>query len=33
MDNKLPIIVFNLRVPGNIKRVIMGEAVGTMVTA
>ena len=33
MDNKLPIIVFNLRVPGNIRRVIMGEAVGTMVTA
>jgi uridylate kinase len=32
MDNKLPIIVFNLRVPGNITRVIMGEAVGTMVT-
>jgi uridylate kinase len=31
MDNKLPIIVFNLRVPGNIRRVIMGEAVGTMV--
>jgi uridylate kinase len=33
MDNKLPIIVFNLRVPGNIRRVVMGEAVGTMVTA
>lgn len=32
MDNKLPIIVFNLRVPGNIRRVVMGEAVGTMVT-
>ena len=33
MDNKLPIIVFNLLVPGNIRRVAMGEAVGTMVTA
>jgi uridylate kinase len=33
MDNKLPIIVFNLRVPGNIRRVVMGETVGTMVTA
>ena len=33
MDNKLPIIVFNLQVPGNIRRVVMGEAVGTMVTA
>ena len=33
MDNKLPIIVFNLRTPGNIRRVIMGESVGTTVTA
>jgi uridylate kinase len=33
MDNKLPIIVFNLKTPGNIRRVIMGEAVGTIVTA
>jgi uridylate kinase len=33
MDNKLPIVVFNLRIPGNIRRVIMGEPVGTTVTA
>jgi uridylate kinase len=33
MDNKLPIVVFNLRTPGNIRRVVMGEAVGTTVTA
>jgi uridylate kinase len=34
MDNKLPIVVFNLKVPGNIRRVVMGdEEVGTMVTA
>jgi len=33
MDNKLPIIVFNLKTPGSIRRVIMGEAVGTIVTA
>ena len=33
MDNKLPIIVFNLKTPGNIRRVIMGESVGTTVTA
>jgi uridylate kinase len=33
MDNKLPILVFNLITPGNIKRVVMGEAVGTIVTA
>ena len=33
MDNKLPIIVFNLKTPGNIKRVVMGEPIGTLVTA
>ncbi|HXG88776.1 MAG TPA: UMP kinase [Vicinamibacterales bacterium] len=33
MDNKLPILVFNLRTPGNIRRVVMGEQVGTVVTA
>jgi uridylate kinase len=33
MDNKLPIIVFNLREKGNLKRVIMGEPVGTTVGA
>jgi uridylate kinase len=31
MDNKLPIIVFSLRQPGNLRRVIMGEPVGTTV--
>ena len=31
MENKLPIVVFNLRQPGNLKRVIMGEPVGTTV--
>ena len=33
MDNKLPIIVFNLRQNGNLRRVIMGEPVGTTVMA
>jgi uridylate kinase len=33
MDNKLPILVFNMKTQGNIRRVVMGEAVGTMVTA
>jgi uridylate kinase len=33
MDNKLPILVFNLKTPGNIKRVVMGETVGTVVSA
>ena len=31
MDNKLPIIVFNLLKEGNIKRVITGEKIGTIV--
>ena len=31
MDNNLPIIVFNLFKKGNIKRVIMGENIGTVV--
>ena len=32
MDNRLPIIVFNLRTPGNIKRVITGAPTGSLVT-
>ncbi|HKP72930.1 MAG TPA: hypothetical protein VJT82_08335, partial [Pyrinomonadaceae bacterium] len=32
MDNKLPIVVFNMRTPGNIMRVVLGEpGVGTKV--
>jgi uridylate kinase len=32
MDNKLPIVVFNMRTSGNIMRVVMGEeGVGTRV--
>ncbi|MGH7987186.1 MAG: UMP kinase [Candidatus Binataceae bacterium] len=31
MDNRMPIIVFNLRAPGNIKRAVTGEAIGTLV--
>jgi uridylate kinase len=33
MDNKLPILVFNLLTPGNIRRAVMGEPVGSVVTA
>ena len=33
MDNKLPIVVFNLKTPGNIKRAITGEPIGSLVTA
>ncbi len=32
MDNKLPIVVFNLTTPGNVVRAVMGEAVGSVVT-
>jgi uridylate kinase len=31
MDNRLPIVVFNLSRQGNIKRVVMGEKIGTVV--
>jgi len=31
MDNKLPILVFNLTHKGNIKKVVMGEDIGTIV--
>jgi uridylate kinase len=30
-DNKLPILVFNLRVQGNILRMVMGEPIGTLI--
>jgi uridylate kinase len=30
-DNRLPIVVFNLQTEGNIRRVVMGELVGTTV--
>ena len=33
MDNRLPIVVFNLRTAGNIKRAISGEPIGSLVTA
>jgi uridylate kinase len=31
MDNNLPIIVFDMGVPGNIRRVVWGESIGTLV--
>ncbi len=33
MENNLPIIVFDMNKPGNLKRVITGDQVGTLVTA
>lgn len=32
MDNNLTLIVFNLTEPGNLRRVVQGEKIGTMVT-
>ncbi|MDR2465641.1 MAG: UMP kinase [Streptococcaceae bacterium] len=31
MDNNIPLVVFNLNEPGNIKRVVLGENIGTTV--
>lgn len=31
MDNRLPIVVFNLTTPGNIKKIIEGQKIGTLV--
>ena len=33
MENKIPIIVFNLKKPGNIARAVSGENVGTIITS
>ena len=32
-DNRMPIIVFNLRTPGHLARAVLGERVGSLVTA
>lgn len=32
MENKLPIIVFDMNQPGNLKKVVMGENVGTIIS-
>ena len=31
MDNDSPLVVFNLNEPGNIRRVVLGENIGTTV--
>jgi len=33
MDNNLPLIVFNLKEAGNLKRLVQGDKIGTLVTA
>ena len=32
MDNNMPLVVFNLNTPGNLKRAVLGENIGTTVT-
>ncbi len=32
MDNEMPILVFNMNEPGSIKRAVLGEAIGTLVS-
>ena len=33
LENKLPIIVFDLQAEGNIERIIAGESIGTQITS
>jgi uridylate kinase len=33
MEHKLPLIVFDYKVPGNITRAVRGEPIGTLVKA
>ncbi len=33
MDNKLPIVVFDLMEPGNIRAVLEGRTIGTLVSS
>lgn len=33
MDNKVPMVVFGLDTPGNVTRALLGERIGTLVTA
>ena len=32
MERKIPLVVFNMKVPGNIARVVCGEKVGTKIS-
>jgi len=31
-DNEIPIIVYNMKKPGNLKRILMGEKIGTIIS-
>jgi len=32
MENNLPIVVYNMKIPGNLKRLLTGEKIGTTVS-
>ena len=32
MDTKIPVVVFDLRTAGNIKRVLLGEEIGSTIS-
>jgi uridylate kinase len=32
MDNEMPIVVFDMTMPGNISRAIRGERIGTLIS-
>jgi uridylate kinase len=32
MDNDLPIVVFDLMTPGNVRSIVQGQAIGTLVS-
>jgi uridylate kinase len=31
-ENEIPVVVFDMNNPGNLKKVILGEKIGTLVT-
>ena len=31
-DNNMPIVIFNINTPGNMRRIVLGEKVGSLVT-
>jgi len=33
MEDKVPMVVFGLDTPGNVTRALLGERIGTLVTA
>jgi uridylate kinase len=31
-DNQLPVLVYNMKVAGNLRRLLMGEEIGTIIS-